>query len=55
MDKIMRVELKAEDSPTKEQIDEFKKQNPTTKIRVQKNGKVFIYLEDGIVEKTNVI
>jgi hypothetical protein len=43
---MIRVELKVEKIPTKEQIQLFKRENPTVKIRVMKDGKVFIYLNE---------
>ena len=41
----IRVEIQADKAPTKEQIKEFKDQNPDVKIRVMRDGRVFIYLK----------
>jgi hypothetical protein len=41
---MLRIEMKAEKPPTKEQIKEFKKEYPEAKIRFMKEGKIFLYL-----------
>jgi hypothetical protein len=43
---MIRVELKAEEKPSKELIEEFKKNHPEAKIRFMKEGKIFLYIDE---------
>lgn len=43
---MIRIELKAEETPSKEEIKKFKEENPETKIRVMKDGKIFLYIPE---------